>query len=193
MQDEGTNTENITIDENDTPRDQTYSENSRQEAENNSGGDNPAAGDADADTIESLKNALTAERDRYIRLAAEYDNFRKRSKAERENTYRDARTDAIVRILPVYDNLERALKMECSDEAFYKGIEMTMTILKDIMESMEIVPIPAVGEPFDPNRHNAVMTIEDPNLGEKIIAEEFQKGFMLGDKVIRFSTVVVAN
>jgi len=134
-----------------------------------------------------------SERNRYLRLAAEYDNFRKRSKAERETAYRDARVEAITRFLPVYDNLERALKMECSDEAFYKGIEMTMSNLKDILENLGVVPIAAVGEAFDPNRHNAVMTIENPQLGEKIVAEEFQKGFMLGDKVIRFSTVVVAN
>ena len=133
------------------------------------------------------------ERNKYLRLAAEYDNFRKRSKTERETAYRDARIEAITRFLPVYDNLERALKMECSDEAFYKGIEMTMTSLKEILENMGVVTISAVGEAFDPNRHNAVMTIENPQLGEKIVAEEFQKGFMLGDKVIRFSTVVVAN
>ena len=141
----------------------------------------------------SQDERASAESDKYLRLAAEYDNFRKRSKLERETAYRDARTDAITRILPVYDNLERALKMECSDEAFYKGIEMTMTGLTEILEGMDIKPIDAVGEPFDPNKHNAVMTIENPELGEKIVAEEFQRGFMLGDKVIRFSTVIVAN
>ncbi|MCL2365783.1 MAG: nucleotide exchange factor GrpE [Oscillospiraceae bacterium] len=142
---------------------------------------------------EILIGQLSAERDKYIRLAAEYDNFRKRSKLEREATYSDACTDAITRILPVYDNLERALKQECSDEAFYKGIEMTMTGLTETLESMDVKPIDAVGEPFDPNKHNAVMAIENPELGEKIVAEEFQRGFTLGDKVIRFSTVVVAN
>ena len=140
-----------------------------------------------------LENALAAERDRYLRLAAEYDNFRKRSIKEREMTYSDARTDAITRILPVYDNLERALKMECADEAFYKGIEMTLTGLTEILESMDVKRIQAVGKPFDPNRHNAIMTIENPELGEKVVAEEFQKGFLLGERVIRFSTVVVAN
>jgi len=142
---------------------------------------------------DDINDGQTVQRDRYMRLAAEYDNFRKRSVKEREATYRDARTDAIIRFLPVYDNLERALKMECSDEAFYKGIEMTMSGLTEILDNMEVTIIPAVGEPFDPNRHNAVMTIENPELGEKIVAEEYQKGFMLGDKVIRFSTVVVAN
>ena len=122
-----------------------------------------------------LEKALAAEKDRYLRLAAEYDNFRRRSVKERETTYRDARHDAIARLLPVYDNLERALKMECSDEAFYKGIEMTMTGLIDILDSMEVKQIPAVGEPFDPNRHNAVMATENPELGEKIVAKSSKK------------------
>ena len=138
-------------------------------------------------------DALATERDKYLRLAAEYDNFRKRSAKEREAVYGDARADAITRLLPVYDNLERALKTSCEDEAFYKGVELTMTQLVEILENMGVTPITAIGEPFDPNMHNAVMSIENPELGEKIIAEEYQKGFMLGDRVLRFSTVVVAN
>jgi len=136
---------------------------------------------------------LSAERDKYLRLAAEYDNFRKRSAKERELIYSDARIDAISKLLPVYDNLERALKMECSDESYYKGVEMIMTQLTEALSGMGVQEIPAVGEPFDPNRHNAVMKIEDPKLGENMIAEEYQKGFAIGDRVIRFSTVVVAN
>ena len=134
-----------------------------------------------------------AEREKYLRLAAEFDNFRKRAVKEREALYHDARIDTIAQLLPVYDNLERALKTECTDEAFYKGIEMTMTQLLEIFESLDIVPIESIGEQFDPNRHNAVMSIENPELGEKVVAEELQKGFMLGDRVIRFSTVIVAN
>ena len=144
-------------------------------------GDEPQSGD------------LAAERDKYLRLAAEYDNFRRRSAKEREKTFNDARADTISKLLPVYDNLERALKMECADEAYYKGVEMTMTQLMEILEGMDVIPIPAVGQPFDPNRHNAVMSVENPELGEKIVSEEFQKGFALGDRVIRFSAVVVAN
>ena len=140
-----------------------------------------------------FEKELAAERERYLRLAAEYDNFRKRSAKEREMIYGDARIDTISRLLPVYDNLERALKMECADEAFYKGIELTMTQLTEILENMDVTRIPAVGEKFDPNHHNAVMTIENPELEEKTVAEEFQKGFILGERVIRFSTVVVAN
>ena len=148
---------------------------------------------SDSDPIASMEEELAAERDKYLRLAAEYDNFRKRSSKEREMIYYNARADVITRLLPVYDNLERSLKAECADEAFYKGVEMTMTQLTEIFEYLGVVPIPAVGEPFDPNRHNAVTAIEDPELGEKIVAEEYQKGFMLGERVIRFSTVVVAN
>jgi len=148
---------------------------------------------SESSPIESLENELSAERDKYLRLAAEYDNFRKRSAKEREMIYSDARTDAISKLLPVYDNLERALKMECADEAYYKGVEMIMTQFTEVFNDMGVRVIPAVGEPFDPNRHNAVMSIVDPELGENIVAEEYQKGFILGDRVIRFSTVVVAN
>jgi len=144
-------------------------------------------------SIEASQNDIAAERDKYLRLAAEYDNFRKRSAKEREMIYTDARTDAISKLLPVYDNLERALKMECTDESYYKGVEMIMTQFMEVLANMGVKVIPAVGEPFDPKLHNAVMSIEDPQLGENIIAEEYQKGFILGDRVIRFSTVVVAN
>ena len=149
--------------------------------------------DSEPDSAAAAQVELAAERDKYLRLAAEYDNFRKRSAKEREKAYSDAIADTVVRLLPVYDNLERALKMECADGAFYKGVEMTMTQLSEILEGMGIVPIKAAGEPFDPNRHNAVIAIENPELGEKIVAEEYQKGFMLGERIIRHSTVVVAN
>ena len=139
------------------------------------------------------QSELTAERDKYLRLAAEYDNFRKRSAKEREKTYTDARADVIGKLLPVYDNVERALKMECSDESYYKGVEMIMTQLTDMLSALGVKEIPAVGQPFDPNLHNAVMSIENPKLGENMVAEEYQKGFTLGDRVIRFSTVVVTK
>ena len=151
----------------------------------------PAADEVDP--VITLRNELAAERDKYLRLAAEYDNFRKRSIKERESLYGNARADTITRLLPVYDNLERALKMECADEAFYKGVEMTMTQLTEIFEGMNVKQIPAAGEIFDPNRHDAVMSVEDPGLGEKIVKEECKKGFMLGERIIRHSTVVVAN
>jgi len=166
--------------------------------ENNIETDEPAQGEPAQDEAAqeasgSGQDEPAVDMDRYLRLAAEYDNFRKRSAKEREMTYSNARIDTITRLLPVYDNLERALKMECPDEAYYKGVEMIMTGLLEIFEGMDIKRIKAVGEPFDPNRHNAVMSIENPEFGEKIVAEEFQKGFILGERVIRFSTVVVAN
>lgn len=161
------------------------------ETDDDTDDDEPA--EDDADTPANARNELAAEKDKYLRLAAEYDNFRKRSIKERETTYSDARADTVTRLLPVYDNLERALKMDCADEAFYKGIEMIMTQLTEILEGMNVKQIPAKGEPFDPNLHNAVLSIEDPGLGEKVVAEECSKGFMLGDRVIRHSTVVVAN
>ncbi|MCL2402341.1 MAG: nucleotide exchange factor GrpE [Oscillospiraceae bacterium] len=145
------------------------------------------------DSESVAQDALAQERDKFLRLAAEYENFRRRSQKERESAYSDARADTIIRLLPVYDNLERALKMECADEAFYTGVKMTFSQLTEIMTSMGVEAIPALGETFDPNRHNAVMSIENPDLGEKEIADELQKGFTLNDKVIRFSTVVVAN
>ena len=142
---------------------------------------------------EELKKALDAEKEKYLRLAAEYDNFRKRSQKEREALYADVRADTVLKLLPVYDNLSRALSQECSDSAFYKGVEMTMTQLRSIFEKMDITEIPAVGEKFDPALHNAVMHVEDDKYGEGEVVAEFEKGFKMGDKVIRFSTVQVAN
>ena len=151
------------------------------------------AEDEQPDVEKEIAHAIAEQQDRYLRLAAEYDNFRKRTAKDLQAAYGNARADTIIRLLPVYDNLERALKMTCTDDAFYKGVEMTMTGLMEVFSGMGIEPIQALHEPFDPNRHSAVMAIENPELGEKVVAEEFQKGFMLGDKVIRFSTVVVAN
>ncbi len=147
----------------------------------------------DISPSDDFETALAAEKDKFLRLAAEYDNYRKRSIKERESIYNDGRADAITKFLPVYDNLSRALKQECADEAFYKGVEMTMAQLKEILEKTGVKEIPAVGETFNPEMHNAVMHAEDPDYGEAVVMEEFEKGFMLGDKVIRFSMVKVAN
>ena len=136
---------------------------------------------------------LQAEKEKYLRLCAEYDNYRKRSQKERDALFATIKSDVIVQMLPVYDNLERALNLGSSDQAFYKGIEMTMTQLEGILEKMGVKPIDALGQKFDANLHNAVMHVEDNSHGENEIVEEFQKGFMLGDKVIRFSMVKVAN
>ena len=147
--------------------------------------------------LEQLKEenaaALAAEKDKYLRLAAEYDNYRKRSQKERENVYADAKADTVSQLLPVYDNLERALKAECADPAFYKGVEMTMDQLMSIFAKLGVEVVEAAGQPFDPALHNAVIHVEDETLGENTVAEEFQKGFTLNGKVIRFAMVKVAN
>lgn len=142
---------------------------------------------------DQLELALKTEKDRYLRLAAEYENYRKRSVKERENLYNDIRSETIAKILPVYDNLSRALGQECADEAFYKGVEMTMAQLKEILQKFGVTEIPAVGAPFNPDIHNAVMHVEDAAYGPSTVTDEFEKGFMLGDKVIRCSMVKVAN
>ena len=146
-----------------------------------------------ASEAEQLKEQLTKEHDQYLRLAAEYDNFRKRSQREKDGIYQDAKADTAKRFLPVYDNLERALKNETADEAYKKGVEMTMNELVKILAALGIEAFGAAGEPFDPARHNAVMHIEDEAQGENVIAEVFQTGFAMGDKVIRFAMVKVAN
>ena len=147
--------------------------------------------------LEALKAetaaALAAEKDKYLRLAAEYDNYRRRSQKEKESLYSDGKADTVLQLLPVYDNLERALKAECTDPNFYRGVEMTMTQLTEIFAKLGVTPIEAAGQPFDPAEHNAVVHVKDDTLGENLVVEEFQKGFKLGDKVIRFAMVKVAN
>ena len=139
------------------------------------------------------KDEVADEHDRFLRLIAEYDNFRKRSAKERENIYTDVRVDTVTKFLPVYDNLQRAMNTQTLDEAYKKGVEMTFNQLKQVMTSLGVEEIPAEGETFDPTVHNAVMHVEDESFGENVIVEEFQKGFKLGGKVIRFSMVKVAN
>ena len=143
--------------------------------------------------LESLKTQVAQQEDKYLRLAAEYDNYRRRTTREKESIWNDAKAEAAVAFLPVYDNLEPALKQETADEAYKKGVEMTMTQLKSVLEKLGITEIDALGKPFDPALHNAVMHVEDENLGENTVAEVFQAGFMLGEKVIRFAMVKVAN
>lgn len=143
--------------------------------------------------VEKWKRTVAEQEDKFLRLCAEYDNFRRRSKQEKDAIYADATADTVKALLPVYDNLERALKQETADEAYKKGVEMTMTGLKKAFESLGITEIEAAGQPFDPNIHNAVMHVEDENFGENTVCEVFQAGFMLGEKVIRFAMVKVAN
>ena len=140
-----------------------------------------------------LEEELKAEKDRYLRLAAEYDNFRKRSAKEREAIFSDVRADTVLKFLPVYDNLSRALQQETADEAYRKGVEMTMNQLRDILAKLGVTEIDAMGQKFDPALHNAVMHVEDENAGENTVVEVSQSGFRLGDTVIRFAMVKVAN
>ena len=148
---------------------------------------------AEPTELEKALKAQAQEHDQYLRLAAEYDNFRKRSQREKDAIYQNAVADTAKKLLPVYDNLERALKNDTTDEAFKKGVEMTMTELLKIMEGLGIKPFGAAGEPFDPEKHNAVMHIDDASMEENSIAEVFQSGFTLGERVIRFAMVKVAN
>ena len=143
--------------------------------------------------LESLKDQVAGQEDKYLRLAAEYDNYRKRTAKEKESLWTDVKADTAGAFLPFYDNLERALKQDTADEAFKKGVEMTMNQLKEVLTKLGITEIPAQGQPFDPKYHNAVMHVEDESLGQNVVAEVFQAGFQCGEKVIRFAMVKVAN
>lgn len=142
---------------------------------------------------ETPEQALKAAEDRYLRLAAEYDNFRKRSARERDAIFADVRADTVLKFLPVYDNLVRAIAAMAEDDPGRKGVEMTLAQFETVLTKLGVTPIPALGEAFDPAFHNAVMHVEDEEQGENVIIEEFEKGFKMGDKIIRFSMVKVAN
>ena len=143
--------------------------------------------------VNEWEEKYNAERDAHLRVAAEYDNFRKRTLKEKEQSYGNGKADAVEKLLPVYDNLERALNQPCTDEAYKKGVEMTMTQLVGIFAGLGVEIFGNVGDEFDPNFHNAVMHTEDESLGENVISQVFQKGFKLGEKIIRFAMVQVAN
>ena len=143
--------------------------------------------------VNQWEEKYNAEHDSYLRLAADYDNFRKRTVKEKEQSYGNGKADAIEKLLPVYDNLERALNQPTEDEAYKKGVEMTMTQLVGIFAALGVEIFGNVGDAFDPNLHNAVMHNEDESLGENTISQVFQKGFKLGDKIVRFAMVQVAN
>ena len=143
--------------------------------------------------VNPFEEKYNAEHDAHLRLAAEYDNFRKRTIKEKEASYGNGKADAVAKMLPVYDNLERALNQETTDAAFKKGVEMTMAELVKIFTSLGVEIFGNVGDQFDPNLHNAVMHIENEELPENSISAVFQKGFKIGDKVVRFAMVQVAN
>ena len=137
--------------------------------------------------------AVKDQEDKYMRLLAEYDNYRKRTQKEKEASWANAKAETIKELLPVYDNLARALQQKTEDEAYAKGVEMIMTQMKNALEKLGVEAIPAAGQTFDPNLHNAVMHVDDEDLGENVVVEVFQDGFKLGDKIIRHAMVKVAN
>ena len=164
-----------------------------QTGEEQSGQEQAGQPDPLMEELETLRKTVSQQEEKYLRLAAEYDNFRKRSQKEKEAIWTDAKSAAAAAFLPVYDNLERALRQPTADEAYAKGVEMTMNQLKEVLSKLDIQEIPALGQPFDPNLHNAVMHVEDESVGENTIVEVFQAGFRTGEKVIRFAMVKVAN
>ena len=141
-------------------------------------------------TIDPLLAALN---DKYLRICAEYDNFRKRSQKEKEALYKDVKADTLKSFLPVYDNLLRALAQPTEDAAYAKGVEMIMSQFNTTMEKLGVEKIDSLGQTFDPAFHNAVMHVDDEEKGDNEIVEVFQEGFKMGDKVIRFAMVKVAN
>ena len=144
--------------------------------------------------MEALAGQLSELNDRHLRLMAEYDNYRKRTQKEKESTYQDAKIDTIVKFLEIYDNLERAASQEGDEDNVHKkGMVMIFHQFQGVLEKLGITEIDPMGEAFDPERHNAVLHIEDENLGESVVSQVFQKGFLLGNRVIRFATVQVAN
>ena len=160
------------------------------EAENAAEPEKAEAKPADA---KPKDDALAAMNDKYLRLCAEYDNFRKRSQKEKDALYDDIKANTLKSFLPVYDNLVRALNQPTEDEAYKKGVEMIMAQFRTTMEKLGVTEMDCLGQKFDPAFHNAVMHVEDEEKGENEIVEVFQQGFMLGDKVIRFAMVKVAN
>jgi molecular chaperone GrpE len=143
--------------------------------------------------INPFEEKYNAEHDAHLRLAAEFDNFRKRTVKEKEASYTNGRADAVEKLLPVYDNLARALKQETADAAFKKGVEMTMIELVKILGGMGVEIFGEAGEMFDPNLHNAVLHIDDDSIPENTITQVFQQGFKMGEKIVRFAMVQVAN
>lgn len=148
----------------------------------------------EAEKMEQMAKDLETLKDQRLRLAAEYDNYRKRTVKEKEQIYTDAKMATIKEFLAVYDNLERAVAQEGDEDSPHKkGMEMIFHQFEELLQKMGVEKIDAVGQPFDPEKHSAVMHVEDDKLGENTVAEVFQQGFMLAGKVLRFAVVKVAN
>ena len=153
----------------------------------------PEKAEAKDDEAKPKDDALATMNDKYLRLCAEYDNFRKRSQKEKDALYDDIKANTLKAFLPVYDNLVRALAQSTEDEAYKKGVEMIMAQFRTTMEKLGVTEMDCLGQKFDPAFHNAVMHVDDEEKSENEIVEVFQQGFMLGDKVIRVAMVKVAN
>ena len=173
---------------NETPVEETVEETTPEVQE-----ETPETVEEEAVEVNPFEEKYNAEHDAYLRLAAEYDNFRKRTAKEKDAAYGHGKAAAVEKLLPVYDNLERALNQPTEDAAFKKGVEMTMTELVNIFTGLGVEIFGNVGDTFDPNFHNAVMHVDNEELGENVISMVFQKGFKIGDKVVRFAMVQVAN
>ena len=146
------------------------------------------------EAAELAAKQLESVKDQFVRLTAEYDNYRKRTAKEKDSLYQDAKADTIKEFLAVYDNLERAVSTEGDEDSPHKkGLEMIFHQYQEILKKLGVTEIEAQGAPFDPEKHNAVMHIDDENFGENVVSQVFQAGFMLGDKVIRHAIVQVAN
>lgn len=144
--------------------------------------------------IEKLNTEMAALKDTHLRTLAEYDNFRKRSQREKEAAYGDSKANTLKLLLPVIDNFNRANDNKTDDiEIYRKGIEMTLTQLGEVLKNLEVESFGEVGEEFDPNIHSAVMTVENSDLPENSIAGVFEKGYKMGDRILRFATVQVTN
>ena len=143
---------------------------------------------------QKLQKELDKKNEQFLRLCAEYDNFRKRSQKEKQDIYTSSQAEIVKELLPVLDNFDRAAEnKECSFEDYKKGIDLIFSQLGEILKKLGIEAYGARGDEFDPNIHNAVMTVEDPELGENQIASVFSKGYKLGDRIIREAVVQVAN
>ena len=149
--------------------------------------------ETEAVEVDPWEEKYNQAQDAYLRLAADYDNFRKRTIKEKEQSYGNGKSDAIEKLLPVYDNLERALNQPTEDAAYKKGVEMTMAQLVSIFTALGVEIYGEAGDAFDPNLHNAVMHTEDDSVAENTITQVFQKGFKMGEKIVRFAMVQVAN
>ena len=166
---------------------------SPEETQEENPADEPPAEETPEEKIKALEEAAAADKDRYLRLLAEYDNFRKRSVKEKLDASENATAKAALEVISVIDNFERAVAAECSDDNYKKGVEMIYDQFINVIKKLGVEEIDALGKEFDPNLHNAVTQIEDENLGENVVAQVYQKGYKLGDKVIRCAMVVVAN